>query len=329
MNLKNKTVLITGGTGSFGQAMVSNLLKKNDIKKVIVFSRDEFKQKQMKDKIVSKKIRFFIGDVRDKSRLTIATSGVDLIIHAAALKQVDSAEYNPTEFIETNIIGAKNLIETCLINRIKKIVALSTDKASSPINLYGATKLCSDKLFIAANNYIPRTIFSIVRYGNVEGSRGSVIPLFKEVAKKNIFPVTSTDMTRFSLSINKAVEMVLWTIKNSIGREIVVPKTGSYRILDLIKSFSSNPKIKIIGIRPGEKIHEELISLNDGVNTIDIKDYFIILPNDNNKIFSYYKIFFRAKFVKKNFCYSSDKNKIFLSKTELKKVIKKTGGSIL
>ena len=322
MDLNNKTVLITGGTGSFGHEMTFSLLRIKNIKKIIIFSRDEFKQLQMKSKFNSKKIRFFIGDVRDKSRLAIATVGVDLIIHAAALKQVDAAEYNPTEFIETNIIGAKNLIETCAVNKIKKIVALSTDKASSPINLYGATKLCSDKLFIAANNYIPSTIFSIVRYGNVEGSRGSVIPLFKEAAKKNIFPVTSKDMTRFSLSISKAVDMVFWTIKNSIGKEIVVPKTGSYRILDLVESFSSNPKIKIIGIRPGEKIHEELISLNDSLNTIDIKDYFIILPNENKKIFSYYKNLFRAKLVKKNFCYSSDKNKNFLSKIELKKIIK-------
>ena len=274
MNLKNKIVLITGGTGSFGQVMVSNLLKQNDIKKIIIYSRDEFKQKQMRDKIFSKKIRYFIGDIRDKTRLAIATMNVDLIIHAAALKQVDVAEYNPTEFIQTNIIGAQNLIETCAINNIKKIISLSTDKASSPINLYGATKLCSDKLFIAANNYLPRSIFSVVRYGNVEGSRGSVIPLFHKSVKKNIFTVTSSDMTRFSLSLSKSVDMVLWAIKNCIGKEIVVPKIPSYKILDLVKAFSVNPKIKVIGIRPGEKLHEELISSNDSNNTIELKDYF-------------------------------------------------------
>ena len=242
MNLKNKTILITGGTGTFGQVMVKNLLKIKGVKKIIIYSRDEFKQHQMRGKFKSKILRFFIGDIRDKSRLTIATVGVDLIIHAAALKQVDVAEYNPTEFVETNIIGAKNLIEVSSINKIKKIVALSTDKASSPINLYGATKLCSDKLFIAANNYIVGTIFSVVRYGNVEGSRGSVIPLYKSLEKSNVFPVTSKEMTRFSLSTNKAINMVIWSIKNSIGQEIVVPKTPSYKILDLVAAFFKKSK---------------------------------------------------------------------------------------
>ena len=322
MNLKNKIVLITGATGSFGQAMVSNLLKQNDIKKIIIFSRDEFKQKQMRDKIVSKKIRYFIGDIRDKTRLSIATMNVDLIIHAAALKQVDVAEYNPTEFIQTNIIGTQNLIEICSINNIKKIISLSTDKASSPINLYGATKLCSDKLFIAANNYLPRTIFSVVRYGNVEGSRGSVIPLFYKSIEKNIFTVTSTDMTSFSLSLNKSVDMVLWAIKNCIGKEIVVPKIPSYKILDLVKAFSVNPKIKVIGIRPGEKLHEELISSNDSNNTIELKDYFIILPHNELKTFVYYKKKFRGKLVKKDFSYQSNTNKKFLNISDLKKIVK-------
>ena len=322
MNLKNKTIMITGGTGTFGQMMINSLLKKKEIKKIIVYSRDEFKQRQMRDRFVSKKLRYFIGDIRDKSRLRIATIGVDLIIHAAALKQVDVAEYNPTEFIETNILGAKNLIEICADNNVKKIIALSTDKASSPINLYGATKLCSDKLFIAANNYITSTNFSIVRYGNVEGSRGSVIPIFKNLSKKNIFPVTSKEMTRFSLSIKKAVEMVFWTIKNSIGKEIIVPKTPSYRILDLVKAFSKNAKIKIIGIRPGEKLHEELISENDSKNTIDISDYYIILPNENQRVFEYYKKNFKAKYVNINFSYKSNTNKKFLKSSELVKIVK-------
>jgi len=322
MNLKNKTILITGGTGTFGQEMVKCLLKIKGIKKIIIYSRDEFKQSQMREKYQSNIIRYFIGDIRDKSRLTIATIGVDLIIHAAALKQVDAAEYNPTEFIETNIFGAKNLIEVCSQNKIKKVIALSTDKASSPINLYGATKLCSDKLFVAANNYITNSTFSIVRYGNVEGSRGSVIPKFVKVSQKNIFPVTSKHMTRFSLSRIKAVEMVLWTIKNSIGSEIVVPKTSSYRILDLIKAFSNNPKIIDIGMRPGEKLHEELISIHESPNTIELKNYFVVFPQDSLKIGKHYKKKFKGKMVNKNFSYTSDNNKFFLSINELKKIVK-------
>ena len=320
MNLKNKTILITGGTGTFGQVMVKSLLKIRGIKKIIIYSRDEFKQQQMRKKIDSKILRYFIGDIRDKSRLTIATIGVDLIIHAAALKHVDVAEYNPTEFVETNIFGAKNLIEVCSQNKIKKVVALSTDKASSPINLYGATKLCSDKLFIAANNYIVGTIFSVVRYGNVEGSRGSVIPFFKSLVNTNIFPVTSKEMTRFSLSADEAIKMVFWVIKHSIGQEVVVPKTASYRILDLVNAFSKKPKIKIIGIRPGEKLHEELISENDSLNTFELKNYYVILAR-NNKIMNYYKKIFKAKLVSKNFSYKSNTNKKFLKSLDLRKII--------
>ena len=320
MNLKNKTILITGGTGTFGQVMVKSLLKIKGIKKIIIYSRDEFKQQQMRKKIDSKILRYFIGDIRDKSRLTIATIGVDLIIHAAALKHVDVAEYNPTEFVETNIFGAKNLIEVCSQNKIKKVVALSTDKASSPINLYGATKLCSDKLFIAANNYIVGTIFSVVRYGNVEGSRGSVIPFFKSLVNTNIFPVTSKEMTRFSLSADEAIKMVFWVIKHSIGQEVVVPKTASYRILDLVNAFSKKPKIKIIGIRPGEKLHEELISENDSLNTFELKNYYVILTR-NNKIINYYKKIFKAKLVSKNFSYKSNTNKKFLKSLDLRRII--------
>jgi UDP-N-acetylglucosamine 4,6-dehydratase (inverting) len=320
MNLKNKTILITGGTGTFGQVMVKSLLKIRGIKKIIIYSRDDFKQQHMRKKIDSKILRYFIGDIRDKSRLTIATIGVDLIIHAAALKHVDVAEYNPTEFVETNIFGAKNLIEVCSQNKIKKVVALSTDKASSPINLYGATKLCSDKLFIAANNYIVGTIFSVVRYGNVEGSRGSVIPFFKSLVNTNIFPVTSKEMTRFSLSADEAIKMVFWVIKHSIGQEVVVPKTASYRILDLVNAFSKKPKIKIIGIRPGEKLHEELISENDSLNTFELKNYYVILAR-NNKIMNYYKKIFKAKLVSKNFSYKSNTNKKFLKSLDLRKII--------
>ena len=324
---KNKSILITGGTGSFGKAFVKYLLvKKVPFKKIIIFSRDELKQYEMKKNkdyspIKYKNLRYFIGDVRDKSRLSISLKDVDYVIHAAALKQVDTAEYNPTEYIDTNIIGAKNLIEVAADTNLKKIVSLSTDKASSPINLYGATKLCSDKLFIAANNYVPKCKFSIVRYGNVVSTRGSVIPLFKSLKKGESFPVTSKDMTRFSLNMEEAINIVLWTLEHSIGKEIVVPKIPSYRLLDLVKSINEKPKIKIIGIRPGEKLHEELISSNDSVNTFETKKYYLILPMRNVETIIYYKKKFGIKQVRKNFSYSSDKNPDFLKIKDLKKII--------
>ena len=322
----NSSILVTGGTGSFGNKFLELVIKKKlKVRRLVILSRDELKQFEMEKKFPLKKypfLRFFIGDIRDLDRLKRAFHGIDYVIHAAALKQVPAAEYNPTEFIETNIFGAKNLIEVCSQNKIKKVIALSTDKASSPINLYGATKLCSDKLFVAANNYITNSTFSIVRYGNVEGSRGSVIPKFVKVSQKNIFPVTSKHMTRFSLSRIKAVEMVLWTIKNSIGSEIVVPKTSSYRILDLIKAFSNNPKIIDIGMRPGEKLHEELISIHESPNTIELKNYFVVFPQDSLKIGKHYKKKFKGKMVNKNFSYTSDNNKFFLSINELKKIVK-------
>jgi UDP-N-acetylglucosamine 4,6-dehydratase/5-epimerase len=323
-NFLNKSILITGGTGSFGKSMVKFLLKKNEFKKIIVFSRDELKQSEMKKELKNySKLRFFIGDVRDYKRLLIATQSVDFIIHAAALKQVDTAEYNPTEYIETNVGGAKNLIEICSQNKIEKIIALSTDKACSPINLYGATKLCSDKLFISANNYITNCKFSVVRYGNVENSRGSVIPLFSSIKKDNFYPVTSNEMTRFSLSLNRSIELVYWTLKNSIGAEIVVPKIPSYKIIDLVKSFNSKAKIKLIGLRPGEKLHEEMISVHDSLNTIEANDKYLILPSSlSTKQKKKYLKKFSAKPVQKNFKYSSNTNKFFLSINELKKIIR-------
>lgn len=323
MKSNNKiTILITGGTGSFGKKAVEHFTKKKFVKKVIVFSRDEVKQSEMKKTLNSDKIRYFIGDVRDKNRLSIATRNVDYIIHAAALKQVDTAEYNPTEFIETNIMGAKNLIEICSINQIKKIIALSTDKACSPINLYGATKLCSDKLFISANNYLPDTSFSIVRYGNVEGSRGSVMPLFKKMFNEKFFPITSIKMTRFSLSLQKSVDLVDWGLNNSFGGEIIVPKISSYKILDLVKAIKKNSKIKIIGIRPGEKLYEELISNHDSLNTYELKNYYVILPPNNKRIINFYKKKFKAKQVGNDFSYRSDLNKKFLSAENLRRIIK-------
>mgnify|MGYP006130193447 FL=1 len=267
----NKSILITGGTGSFGQAWVNYLLKKyKNIKRLVVFSRDELKQFEM-SKIYSEKkypcIRYFIGDIRDKERLISALANIDYVVHAAALKQVPTAEYNPIETIKTNIIGAQNLIEAALATNVKKVIALSTDKASSPINLYGATKLCSDKLLIAANNIKgSRDIsFSIVRYGNVMGSRGSVIPNFIKFKEKGFLEITDTRMTRFNITLTESIKMVEWVFNNSRGGEIFVPKIPSYKIIDLARAVCSSCKIKILGIRPGEKLHEELLSSAESI----------------------------------------------------------------
>jgi len=299
--LNNKTILITGGTGSFGQSFVHHILDNySKIKKIIIFSRDELKQQEMKLKFKKhknfSKTRFFLGDIRDLNRLLIAFKNVNIIIHAAALKQVDTAEYNPTEFIKTNIIGAQNIIEASFHNNVQKIIALSTDKASSPINLYGATKLCSDKLFISANFFLGKKNFSVVRYGNVEGSRGSVIPIFLKQSNKKIINITHKEMTRFSLSLKKSVELVCWAIKNCMGGEIIVPKIPSYKILDLAKAINPKAKYNFVGLRPGEKIHEEMISEHDSQNTVEINDKYIICANLTNethlvnksKIINYY-----------------------------------------
>jgi UDP-N-acetylglucosamine 4,6-dehydratase len=326
--LNNKVILITGGTGSFGRVFCQEILSKYPkIKKIIILSRDEFKQYQMKIEIPKKflkKFRFFIGDIRDKSRLLMAFSGVDIVIHAAALKQVPAAEYNPFEFIKTNIYGAQNIIEASIYNNVKKVVALSTDKASSPINLYGATKLCSDKLFLSSNNITGKTkiIFSVVRYGNVMGSRGSVIPKFIEQKNKGFFTVTDENMTRFNLSLKESVNLVLDAIKYSkIGGEIFVPIIPSFRILDLAKAVDKKCKIKIIGIRPGEKIHEELISTVESRYTVKFRNKFIILPNLNKQNQDKYASVYGKKFVTNRFVYRSDLNSKFLSINELKKLI--------
>lgn len=325
MNLKNKSLLITGGTGSFGRAFVDKLIKKNiNLKKIIIFSRDELKQDQMRaiyPESKYKNIRYFLGDVRDYPRLLRALEGVDIIVHAAALKQVPSAEYNPMEFIKTNVIGAQNIIEASIEKNIKKVVALSTDKACAPINLYGATKLCSDKLFIAANHYSGKGIFSVVRYGNVMGSRGSVVPRFLEQVKTGTLTLTDYRMTRFNLTLNQSVEIVLFAIKNSAGSEIIVPKIPSFKIIDLAKSIGPKCKIKVIGIRPGEKIHEEMISQSDSFTTFDIGNYYIILPTQNNKLIKKYKKF-RIKKVKPNFRYDSGTNTKFLNIRDLKLLIR-------
>ena len=293
--LNNKTVLITGGTGSFGQEFVKIVLKKfPKIKKLIIYSRDELKQSEMLRKFPNEKfkcLRFFLGDVRDKERLIRACDGVNVLVHAAALKQVPAAEYNPIEFIKTNILGASNIIEAAITNKIAKVIALSTDKAASPINLYGATKLCSDKLFIAANNYAGNNnvSFSVVRYGNVMNSRGSVIPIFQEMKKNKVLLVTDKNMTRFNITLSEGVNFVLSCLKNLLGGEIFIPKLNSYKILDVAKAISPTAKIKITGKRPGEKIHEEMITQADSVNSLEFKDYFIIFSNYSQKIFNFYK----------------------------------------
>ena len=321
---KNKSILITGGTGSFGNGFLEYIIKKKiNFKRVIIFSRDEFKQSEMMRVFSPNKykfLRFFLGDIRDKDRLYLALEDIDYVIHAAALKQVPAAEYNPWEFIRTNLIVAENLINTSIQRNVKKVIALSTDKAAAPINLYGATKLCSDKLFIAANNVVGGRdlTFSIVRYGNVVGSRGSAIPLFLKQKENNFLTVTHKDMTRFYISLEEAIEMVFWSLNNTIGGEIVVPKIPSFKIMDLVKVIAPKTKIKFIGIRIGEKLHEELITKEDGPNTIDLGKYFIITPRK-------YKKNFKKKFsnLKNNFSYiSNDKNNL-IGTFQIKKLLKK------
>lgn len=332
MNLNNKTILITGGTGTFGQVMVKSLLKIRGIKKIIIYSRDEFKQQQMRKKIDSKILRYFIGDIRDKSRLTIATIGVDLIIHAAALKHVDVAEYNPTEFVETNIFGAKNLIEVCSQNKIKKVVALSTDKASSPINLYGATKLASDKLFVSANMLGGKKNscrFSVVRYGNVLNSRGSVIPLFKSLLlSKKPLTITDLNMTRFFISLDDGIKFVLESFLRMKGGEIFIPKLPSCYIKDLAKALDPKVKFKVIGIRPGEKLHESLCSAEESHLILEFKDHYVVEPtiwekNIHVQTFMINKRREKGTKVKKGFEYNSLNNPDMINIKSIQKILKK------
>ncbi|NBQ64046.1 MAG: UDP-N-acetylglucosamine 4,6-dehydratase (inverting) [Verrucomicrobia bacterium] len=323
-----KSILITGGTGSFGQAFVSKVISRfPKVRRLVVFSRDELKQFEMAQKYPESKydnIRFFIGDVRDRARLRRALEGIDAVVHAAALKQVPAAEYNPMEFIHTNVLGAENLIEACVDAGVKRVVALSTDKAAAPINLYGATKLCSDKLFVAANNYIGRgTVFSVVRYGNVMGSRGSVIPFFLEKARSGELPITDPAMTRFNITLQEGVEMVLWALQQALGGEILVPKIPSYRITDLAKAIGPSCRQKIVGIRPGEKVHEEMITTSDSFNTVDLGKYYAILNTGGGHTVEEYLKKKKGVRVKKGFCYNSGQNSKFLSVQEIRDLIKK------
>ena len=325
----NSKILITGGTGSFGKAFLEEVLKRYPaIDRIVIFSRDELKQWEMQQLYPKSKypqIRFFIGDIRDRDRLSLALEQIDTVIHAAALKQVPAAEYNPIEFIKTNVIGAENLVRASLNGDVKRIVALSTDKAAAPINLYGASKLCSDKLFIAANNMKgSRDLkISVVRYGNVLGSRGSVVPFFLEQAKNGIIPITHEEMTRFNITLQEGVNMVLNSLEKSIGGELFVPKIPSYRILDIAKAIAPKCELKKIGIRPGEKIHEEMITAADSCNTYDLGTNYVILPNNEYTIKKFKENNVSAKKVIEGFSYNSFNNEDYLTIQEIRSLIKK------
>jgi UDP-N-acetylglucosamine 4,6-dehydratase len=326
--LSNASILITGGTGSFGQAFVKTILKKfPQVRRLVVFSRDELKQYEMAQDLSEMEfssIRYFIGDIRDAERLRRAMEGIDIVVHAAALKQVPTAEYNPFEAIKTNILGAQNVIEACLDSDVKRVVALSTDKAAAPINLYGATKLCSDKLFVAANNIRGNRDlrFSVVRYGNVMGSRGSVIPFFMERRKTGVLPITDPAMTRFNISLDEGVEMVLWALENAKGGEVFVPKIPSYRITDVARAIGPECEHNIVGIRPGEKLHEEMITQSDSFNTVDIGRYYAILSSSSEFTPLEYAHQTGGKLVPTGFAYSSGTNEHFLTVEELHQLLR-------
>jgi UDP-N-acetylglucosamine 4,6-dehydratase len=327
LDLNNKIILITGGTGSFGKAFTKTILEKwPEVKKIIIYSRDEQKQFLMSHEFPIEKfpqIRFFIGDVRDFERLKRACKDVDYIIHTAAMKHVHIAEYNPDECVKTNIGGAENVIRASIENNVKKVVALSTDKACAPINLYGATKLTSDKLFISANNIKGdgEIKFSVVRYGNVIGSNGSVVPFFLNKRNDDFLPITDLDMTRFNISLDEGVEMVLFALENAFGGELYVPKIPSYKITDMAEAIAPKLKQKLIGIRPGEKVHEEMITASDSYNTYDIGKYYVVLPNNPKWDVEKFINKYHAKKVKIGFKYNSAENTEWLNVEDIRKLI--------
>ncbi len=321
-------LLITGGTGSFGKKFVETVLKQNpNIERLVIYSRDELKQFEMEQSFPRKDfpgIRYFIGDVRDQPRLMRALEGIDTVVHAAALKQVPAAEYNPMEFVKTNVLGAENLIEACIDKGVKRVVALSTDKACAPINLYGATKLCSDKLFIAANNMRGShdIRFSVVRYGNVMGSRGSVIPFFMAKKKSGVLPITHPEMTRFNITLEEGVKMVLQALEDALGGELFVPKIPSYRITDVATAIGPDCEQPIVGIRPGEKLHEQMITASDAVTTVDLGHSYAILPQGKEKLMAKYLAQPGVKAVAQDFNYDSGTNTEWLTVDEIRRLIR-------
>lgn len=325
---ENTSILITGGTGSFGKKFVEQILNRYPkIRRLVIYSRDELKQFEMAQRFSSPEypgIRYFIGDIRDYDRFKRACEGIEVIVHAAALKQVPSAEYNPFECIKTNVLGAQNVIDAALDSGVKKVIALSTDKAAAPINLYGATKLCSDKLFIAANNMRGKRdlLFAVVRYGNVMGSRGSVIPFFIKKRAEGVLPVTDMNMTRFNISLEEGVEMVLNSIENAWGGEIFVPKIPSYRIMDVAKAIGPECEINVVGIRSGEKIHEEMITQADANTTVDLGKYYAILPQVPNWSRDKYMTTFNARPVAPDFQYNSGTNSDWIGVEEIRALIR-------
>ncbi len=334
LNLNGKSILVTGGTGSFGKEFIATILARfPDVKKVVVYSRDELKQYEMSQRFSPIKypsMRYFIGDVRDQERLIQACEGIDIVVHAAALKQVPAAEYNPTECIKTNVNGSQNIIKAAIANNVKSVVALSTDKAAAPVNLYGATKLCSDKLFVAANNMRgDREVrFSVVRYGNVAGSRGSVIPFFLNKRKEGFLPITHEDMTRFNISLKGGVALVLFAIENAIGGEIFVSKLPSYKIGDVATAIAPACEQRIVGIRPGEKLHEEMITQADSFNTLELDEHYIICPTNlqyqgltKEHYLAQYQAY-NAKSVPVGFSYNSGENDQWIGVEEIREIIK-------
>ena len=322
--LNGKSILVTGATGSFGKRFVKTILEQYDPKRVIAFSRDELKQYEMQQSIHSPKLRFFLGDVRDKERLYRAIDGIDVVIHAAAMKQVPASEFNPMEAIKTNIIGAENIINVCIDQGVKNVIALSTDKAANPANLYGATKLCSDKLFIAANALSERhrTRFSIVRYGNVIGSRGSVIPFFMQQRATGVVPITDLRMTRFWITLGQGIKFVVDSLDRMHGGEIFVPKIPSMKVIDVAQVVAPGCKTEIIGIRPGEKLHELMITQDDAINTAEFEDHYAIKPAAYWWNQEAYLLKTGGKPVAENFYYSSDTNPVWMTREQLAEILK-------